>query len=85
MKKHPSTPPKARSLRERAEAKLHKQKGLAARPLTETNARALVHELQVHQIELKEEVNALCARFGQPPRYVRHSGPEQPVTGVEKE
>ena len=53
MKKPPPTSPEARALRQQAEQKLREQPSLTEQRLGDTDARALVHELQVHQIELE--------------------------------
>ena len=47
------TPPDDRVLRQRAEQKLREQQALAEQPPSKIDARALIHELQVHQIELE--------------------------------
>jgi len=44
---------KITSLRKQAEAKLRKQKGTSLKTLSSQDAQSLVHELQVHQIELE--------------------------------
>ena len=53
MKKEKPIARRAGNLRRRAEATLKKKRGKLARPLAEEDARALVHELQVHQVELE--------------------------------
>jgi PAS domain S-box-containing protein len=53
MKKVKPTTPEAHTLRRRAEKKFLEQQRVAERPPSETDARALVYELQVHQIELE--------------------------------
>src|SRR5512133_2251568 len=53
MKKDKSTPTDAAELRRQAEARLRKQKTKKARPGTELDTQRLLHELQVHQIELE--------------------------------
>jgi PAS domain-containing protein len=53
MKDAKRTSPDARVLRQQAERKLREQSPLAEQPSSEIDARALVHELQVHQIELE--------------------------------
>src|ERR1035438_9376995 len=53
MKNAKLTPPEARVLRQRAEQKLREHRALAEQPPSEVDARALVHELRVHQIELE--------------------------------
>src|ERR1035441_2711786 len=53
MKSGKPTSPDARVLRQRAEQKLREHQALAEQPPSEIDARALVHELQVHQIELE--------------------------------
>jgi diguanylate cyclase (GGDEF)-like protein/PAS domain S-box-containing protein len=54
MKKKPATPSDAAELRHQAEAKLSERKKKAAPPpATEADTLRLVHELQVHQIELE--------------------------------
>ena len=53
MKRHKSQPRPGGDLRQQAEKRL-KEKGLSdAKDLSRTDARAVVHELQVHQIELE--------------------------------
>jgi len=51
MKK--SKPKKTASLRKKAEEQLRKQKGKSLKSLSALDTRSLVHELQVHQIELE--------------------------------
>ena len=54
---------KAAELRVKAEQRLHAGKANPAAAVSETDARALVHELQVHQIELEmqnEELLRAC-------------------------
>jgi PAS domain S-box-containing protein len=53
MKKTQPASPADRCLRQSAEQKLRAQQRAAERPLREIDARALVYELQVHQIELE--------------------------------
>ncbi len=54
MKKKPSTPPDAAELRRRAEVRVREsKKGEAARSRTKEEMQRLLHELQVHQIELE--------------------------------
>jgi PAS domain S-box-containing protein len=53
MKNAKPTLPDARALRQQAEQKLREHQALAKQPPKETDARALVHELEVHQIELE--------------------------------
>jgi PAS domain S-box-containing protein len=53
MKKNQSTSAIDAGLRSRAERKLREQQRAEERPLKEIDVRALVHELQVHQIELE--------------------------------
>jgi len=48
-----SGPPPASDLRHEAERRLHTRKASPAEAVAEEDARALVHELQVHQIELE--------------------------------
>jgi PAS domain S-box-containing protein len=65
MKDAKPTSPDARVLRQQAERKLREQSPLAEQPSSEIDARALVHELQVHQIELEmqnEELRRAGAR-----------------------
>ncbi len=50
MKKQPLTPAE---LRERAEAQLKGKPTLRGQPRTEVDAARLLHELQVHQLELE--------------------------------
>jgi len=58
MKKEPIFKAKAGELRRQAEARLHEQKQ-ATRPLPEADTARLVHELQVHQIELEMQNDEL--------------------------
>ncbi|MBE3122370.1 MAG: PAS domain S-box protein [Thermoplasmata archaeon] len=54
MKKKPATPLDAAELRSQAEVKLsERKKKTAAHPATEPDPQRLVHELEVHQIELE--------------------------------
>jgi len=54
MKKKTATPPDATELRSKVEAKLsERKKKTAAPPATESDSQRLVHELEVHQIELE--------------------------------
>ncbi len=53
MKRTPSPLPEMRTLRHRAEQRLGKRHSPAGPPKSETEIRALVHELQAHQIELE--------------------------------
>jgi PAS domain S-box-containing protein len=53
MKKNKNTPTDAAELRRKAEEQLRKQKTKKARPGTELDTQRLLHELQVHQIELE--------------------------------
>jgi len=53
MKKEKPIARRAGNLRRRAEATLKKKRGKLAQSLAEENARGLVHELQVHQVELE--------------------------------
>ena len=53
MKKASTRAPDSRALRQRAEQRLRQRPTLADWPLSEADARAVVHELQVHQIELE--------------------------------
>jgi PAS domain S-box-containing protein len=54
MKKKPATPLDAAELRSQAEAKLsERKKKTAAPPATESDLKHLIHELEVHQIELE--------------------------------
>jgi len=66
MKKKPGTQPNAAELRRRAEAKLSQHKKKAAPPpTTQADTRRLVHELEVHQIELEMQNEELVrARAG---------------------
>ena len=52
MQKTPS-PPIDTELRQRAEARLSERGTAADRPIKETDLRRLLHELQVHHIELE--------------------------------
>jgi two-component system, sensor histidine kinase PdtaS len=74
MKKNPAATPDAAELRRHAEAKLRERKKKAALPpTTEADTQRLVHELEVHQIELemqndelvrsREELEASRARY----------------------
>ncbi len=53
MKKRPHTPADAAELRRRAETRLKEQHAHPAPPRTEADTKRLLHELQVHQIELE--------------------------------
>jgi PAS domain S-box-containing protein len=53
MPKKPSTPPNAVELRRRAEVRLKRQHNHPAPPRSEADTTRLLHELQVHQIELE--------------------------------
>jgi PAS domain S-box-containing protein len=53
QKKLPPLPPPATDLRQRAEALLREKGTAADRPIKEADLRRLLHELQVHQIELE--------------------------------
>jgi PAS domain S-box-containing protein len=53
MPKKPNTPPHADELRRRAESRLKGRNGSPAPPRTEADTTRLLHELQVHQIELE--------------------------------
>ena len=53
MSDQPSHAPDAGALRQQAEQRLREQQRLAQPPLDLSDTRALVHELQVHQIELE--------------------------------
>jgi len=53
MSKKPSLPPNAAELRRRAEAWLKGQPALPPPPQTEADTKRLLHELQVHHIELE--------------------------------
>jgi PAS domain S-box-containing protein len=53
MQKTPPPPPIATELRQRAEARLSEKGTAADRPIKEADLRRLLHELQVHQIELE--------------------------------
>ena len=53
MKKSKNSSADAAELRRKAEEQLRKQKTKKARPGTELDAQRLLHELQVHQIELE--------------------------------
>ncbi len=71
MKKN--SPASAAELRSRAEIRLREQKTEEARPATEPDTQRLLHELQVHQVELemqneelmraREEVEAALERY----------------------
>jgi len=61
MKKKPATPPDAAELRSQAEAKLsERKKKTEAPPATESDSQRLVHELEVHQIELEMQNEELA-------------------------
>ena len=53
MPKKPTSPAKAAELRRRAEARLREHRSRSHPPQTEADAKRLLHELQVHQIELE--------------------------------
>ena len=53
MKPKSSPSPDARPLRQRAERMLREQQRVTQRPANEIDSRSLLHELQVHQIELE--------------------------------
>ena len=53
MKKSPNTPPDVAELRHRADARLQSQKPPANAPRSAHETQRLLHELQVHQIELE--------------------------------
>src|ERR1035438_8735952 len=53
MQKIPPPPPTATELRQRAEARLSEKGTAAEQPIKEADLRRLLHELQVHQIELE--------------------------------
>ena len=53
MQKIQPPPPTATELRQRAEARLSEKGTAADRPIKEADLRRLLHELQVHQIELE--------------------------------
>ena len=53
MKSAKSKPPVDRVLRQRAEQELREHQALAEQPPSKIDARALIHEQQVHQIELE--------------------------------
>ncbi|MBI5388432.1 MAG: PAS domain S-box protein [Verrucomicrobia bacterium] len=53
MKQPPPTSPDARALRQQAEETLRERQSPPKLPLNDPDTRALVHELQVHQIELE--------------------------------
>ena len=52
-KKRPSEPPRVNELRRAAEDRFRQQGAKSSEPMAESDVRALVHELQVHQIELE--------------------------------
>jgi PAS domain S-box-containing protein len=55
--------PQAKDLRREAERRLRESSAAPARDMAEADARALVHELQVHQIELEmQNEELLCAQ-----------------------
>ena len=64
--------PQASDLRHEAERRLHTRKASPAEAVAKGDARALVHELQVHQIELEMQ-NEELQRAGQRPRRHRRS------------
>jgi len=53
MRKKPNTSGDAAELRRRAETRLRGQRGRTAPPRTEADMQRLLHELQVHQVELE--------------------------------
>ncbi len=53
MSKPKNTPAEAAELRRRAEKRLQQQETSSARPQADQDLRRLVHELQVHQVELE--------------------------------
>ena len=58
----------ADGLRQRAEAQLRERASSTGQMLTEAESQRLIHELQVHQIELElqnEELRETCARLEQ--------------------
>jgi PAS domain S-box-containing protein len=59
MKMAKPTSPDTRARRQQAEQKLREQRALAEQPASELDARALVHELEVHQIELEMQNEGL--------------------------
>ena len=65
-------PAQAAALRHKAEDRLRGSEGRPAEVLSEADARALVHELQVHQIELEMQ-NEELQRAGQRPKARRRS------------
>jgi len=60
MKKQNKTPDNAAPLRQKAEALLNKQKGKENPIATESDALKLIHELQVHQVELELQNDELA-------------------------
>jgi PAS domain S-box-containing protein len=65
MKKAKPTSPDAHTLRQRAEQELREHQAAAGQPPSEIDARELVHELEVHQIELEmqnEELRRAAAQ-----------------------
>src|SRR5271157_5352571 len=65
MKNAKPTPPDARGLRQRAEQKLRERQAPAEQEPSTLDARALVHELEVHQIELEMQNEELRRAQGQ--------------------
>ncbi|MHC4872045.1 MAG: hybrid sensor histidine kinase/response regulator [Planctomycetota bacterium] len=59
MKKHKQGEANDNKLRNRAETELKRNKGKAALPATETQKARILHELQVHQIELEMQNDEL--------------------------
>lgn len=53
MQKKPNPAADAAALRRRAEARLREQRGSTAPPRTDADTQRLLHELQVHQVELE--------------------------------
>ena len=55
MPKRPEQSPEAAALRRRAEARLRSRASQASTPPTEADTQRLLHELQVHQVELERQ------------------------------
>jgi PAS domain S-box-containing protein len=65
MQPKPPHPPPATDLRRRAEARLREKGTAARRPIKKADLRRLLHELQVHQIELELQNEELQRAHGE--------------------